>query len=92
MIKLIFKYKLWQPLQTGRFLYYNFKRIYRTKKSFLFLAKCAVMDLDKTARIKIQSNVILGWCNMKGSRLETALCMGENSKIILGGVKIVDKF
>lgn len=88
MINLIFKYKLWHPLQAGRFLYYNFKRIHRTtKKEFLVLPKCTVMDLDKTARIKLQSNVILGWRNMKESRLETALCMGENSKIILGGGK-----
>ncbi len=89
MINLIFKYKLWYPLQAGRFLYYNFKRIHRaTKKVFLVLARYTVIDTDKSAKIELRSSVIFGWCNMRRSScLETALCMGRNSKIIFGGGK-----
>lgn len=85
-IDLIFRYKLWHPSQIVRLLYYNFKRIHRTeRKAFLILSKYAVMDLDKTARIVLQNSTIWGWCNMKGSHIETALYMDRNSKISLGG-------
>lgn len=84
MIDLVFKYKLWHPSQAIRMLYYNFKRINRIK-CFLVLAKHAMLDLDRTARIELRSSVIFGWCNMGKSRLETALCMARNSKIIFGG-------
>lgn len=90
-ICLIFKYKLWHPVTIWRFLYYNFNRIHRGNKKFLILAKHTVMDLAKTSRIELRNNVVFGWCNMKKSRLETALYMGENSKITWG-VKITDKY
>ena len=76
-------------------LYYNFVRITRASgKAFLILARHTLIDADKTARIELRSSVIFGWCNMKrSSRLEMALCMARNSKIIFGGgVKITDKF
>ena len=88
MIDLVFKYKLWHPSQAIRMLYYNFKRINRiTGKVFFVLAKHTVLDLDKTAQIELRSSVVFGWCNMKHSRLETALCMAKNSKIFFGGGK-----
>ena len=75
-------------MQAARMLYYNFFRIRRMgKRAFLVLAKRTVVDVDKTANIVLRSSVILGWCNMKRSRLETALTMGSNSRIFFGGGK-----
>ena len=92
MTNMIVKYRLWYPLQVFRMMYYNFMRIRRTsKKAFLLIARHTLLDIHDTAEIVIQNNVILGWCNMKRSRLETALCMGKNSKLAIGGVKITDK-
>lgn len=70
-------------------LYYNFMRIIRTSgKIFLILGRHTLIDADRTARIELRSSVILGWCNMRrSSRLETALCMARNSRIIFGGGK-----
>lgn len=88
MTSLIFKYKLWHPSQALRLLYYNFKRVHRATKNVHFIfGKYAVINLDKTARIELKNSVVLGWCNMKESRLETALCMGKNSKLAIGGGK-----
>lgn len=56
------------------------------------MSKHSIVDADKTAVIELRSSVIFGWCNMGKSRLETALCMARNAKIIFGGVKITDKF
>lgn len=93
MVDLILKYSMWHPAQAARMLYYNFCRIRRMgKRAYLVLAKRAVIDADRTADIVLSSSVVLGWCNMKRSRLETALCMGRNSKIFFGGVKITDKY
>jgi len=94
MLDVILKYRLWLPILALRMLYYNFVRIMRAhSKIFLVLARHTVIDTDKSAKIELRSSVIFGWCNMRrNSRLETALCMGKNSKIILGGVKIMDKF
>ena len=93
MTGLILKYRMWHPLQAARMLYYNFFRIQRMgKRAFLVLAKRTVVDADKTANIVFRSSVILGWCNMKRSRLETALTMGSNSRIFFGGGEIADKF
>lgn len=68
-------------------LYYNFLRITRaSSKSFLVLAGHTVVAADKSAKIELRSSVVFGWCNMRrSSRLETALCMGRNSRIIFGG-------
>lgn len=89
MLGIILKYKLWYPLRVLRLLYYNFVRITRASgKAFLILARHSLIDADKTARIELRSSVIFGWCNMRcSSRLETALCMARNSKIIFGGGK-----
>lgn len=88
MINMIVKYRLWYPSQVFRMMYYNFMRIRRTsKKAFLFIARHTLLDIHDTAEIVIQNNMILGWCNMKRSRLETALCMGKNSKLAIGGGK-----
>ena len=51
------------------------------------MAKHSIIDADKTAVIELRSSVIFGWCNMDKSRLETALCMARNAKIIFGGGK-----
>lgn len=89
MLDIILKYKLWYPLRALRMLYYNFVRITRVSgKAFLILARHTLIDADRTARIELRNSVIFGWCNMRrSSRLETALCMARNSKIIFGGGK-----
>ena len=85
MTGLVFKYRLWHPSQAIRMLYYNFKRVHRvTKRAFLVLAKHSIIYADKTAVIELRSSVIFGWCNMDKSRLETALYMARNAKIIFG--------
>ena len=40
------------------------------------------MELDT-----LKNNLIFGWCNMKSSKMETALCMGKNSQLECGGGK-----
>ncbi len=82
----IFKYRLWQPLQVLRTLYYNLAKVTsRTKHAFLIASRKAVFDLDKTAEIHLSSTLVFGWCNMRSSNLETALCMGRNARLIVGG-------
>ena len=86
LISLIRKYKLYLPLVFYKNLYYNFFRILRKDgKSFLILSKHVVLDLCPTAKITIQQSVLLGWCNMRKSKLETALYMEDKSMLILGG-------
>lgn len=82
----IFKYRLWQPLQVLRTLYYNLAKVTsRTKHAFLIASHKAVFDLDKTAEIHLSSTLVFGWCNMRSSNLETALCMGRNARLLIGG-------
>lgn len=85
MFSLIKKYKLWYPWQMLRVIYYNFMRINRIGKSYLILAPQSVFDIHKTASIILKNNLIFGWCNMKSSKIETALCMGKNSQLECGG-------
>lgn len=54
------------------------------------MSRYAIVCLEKTAQIELHNNVIFGWCNMRRSRLETALYMAKNSKLTIGGVKIMD--
>ena len=70
-----------------RVIYYNFMRINRISKSYLILAPQTVFDIHKTASIILKNNLIFGWCNMKSSKMETALCMGKNSQLECGGGK-----
>lgn len=87
MFGIIKKYKLWYPWQMLRVIYYNFMRINRVGKSYLIPAPQAVFDIHKTASITLKNNLIFGWCNMKSSKMETALCMGKNSQLECGGGK-----
>ena len=87
MFSIIKKYKLWYPWQMLRVIYYNFMRINRISKSYLILAPQTVFDIHKTASIILKNNLIFGWCNMKSSKIETALCMGKNSQLECGGGK-----
>lgn len=75
------------PVTGATYVVLNFVRITRASgKAFLILARHTLIDADKTARIELRSSVIFGWCNMRrSSRIETALCMARNSKIIFGG-------
>ena len=38
--------------------------------------------------ITLKNNLIFGWCNMKTSKMETALCMGKNSQLEWGGANL----
>lgn len=87
MFGIIKKYKLWYPWQMLRGIYYNFMRINRIGKSYLIPAPQTVFDIHKTASITLKNNLIFGWCNMKSSKMETALCMGKNSQLECGGGK-----
>ena len=88
MKELILKYRLWQPLQVLRTIYYNLCKVTsRTRRSFLIPSPKAVFDLDKTAEIHLSSSLVFGWCNMRSSKMETALCMGRYAKFRLGGGK-----
>lgn len=81
IISFITKYKLYSPYQLYRFLYYNFFciNIQGGGKSYLYISRYAIFDLKKTSTISLSQPVDFGWCNMHRSKLETALCMGENS-------------
>ena len=88
MKEIILKYRLWQPLQALRTLYYNLSKVTsRTRRSFLIPSPKAVFDLDKTAEIHLSSSLVFGWCNMRSSKMETGLCMGRNAKLKMGGGK-----
>lgn len=83
---IILKYRLWQPLQALRTLYYNFMKVKsRQCHSFLIPSPYAVFDLDKTSKIHLTSIVVFGWCNMSKSRMETSLWMGRNAQVTWGG-------
>lgn len=90
----IVKYNLWCPWVLAKLLYYNSKFIrpgHSSKAIFMF-AKSSVFDISKTARIYINQKVLFGWCNMKKSNIETALCMGENSQLVLGQERDTNKW
>lgn len=86
MLDIIKKYKLWKPYQILRFAYYNFSRIKRAGKSYLIIAPHTVFDIHDTASIAIKNTLVFGWCNMKYSKMETALCMSKDARLEYGGV------
>lgn len=86
MIGIIKKYKLWKPCQMLRFAYYNFSRIRKKGKSFFVPSPFAVFDIHKTASITLNNTLVFGWCNMKSSKMETALCMSKGAQLQYGGV------
>ena len=88
MLGIIKKYKLWKPCQMIRFAYYNFSRIIRNGRSFLIPSQYMVFDIHKTATITLNNTLVFGWCNMKSSKMETALCMSEGAKLEYGGVNL----
>lgn len=80
------KYKLFWPLSFLRFAYYNFIKIDRSSSSCFFIpSRYTILDVSKTAKINLGHSVLLGWCNMKHSKMETALYMAEGSLLELGG-------
>lgn len=88
MKEIVFKYRLWQPLQALRTIYYNLCKVTsRTNRSFLIPSPKAVFDMEKTSEIHLSSSFVFGWCNMRSSKMETALCMGRNAKLVVGGGK-----
>lgn len=86
MLGIIKKYKLWKPCQIFRFAYYNFSRINRIGKTYLIFAQHTVFDIHKTASITLKNSLVFGWCNMKSSKMETALCMSKGARLEYGGV------
>lgn len=86
LIKIIFKYKLYVPWLFIKLLYYNFIRIERTHfRCAFFPTRHAVIDIAPTATIVLSHSVLFGWCNMKQSKLETALYMSDGSTLECGG-------
>lgn len=72
IIKIIVKRKLYFPNRLFNFLYYNLCIAKREKRKFIFVTPKSIFDIHKSASLKIKSEVIFGWCNMKYSNLETA--------------------
>lgn len=86
MIKLILKYKLFLPLSFLRFFYYNFIKIDRSSpRLFFFPSRYTALDVSKTASIYLGHSILFGWCNMKHSKLETALYMANGARLEWGG-------
>ena len=82
IIVLFIKYKLYLPWLLFRFIYYNLIRISRSnKKAILFLTRYSILDISKSAEIILSHPVIFGWCNMRKSKIETGLCMGDFSSL-----------
>ncbi len=82
----LLKYKLFGPLSFLRFVYYNFIKIARSSSGCFFIpSRYAALDVSKTAKVYLGHSVLFGWCNMKNSKLETALYMAEGSSLELGG-------
>ena len=91
IIKLFIRYRVYLPCQFIRFIYYNLVKIEReTYKSVLFPSRYSVFDLSKSAKIILTQSIEFGWCNMRKSKLETALCMHDRSllKFYGGGGKM----
>lgn len=91
-IRIVLKYKLYIPIRFVRFFHYNFHVVNRDGDKYLLLSSHSIFDLHNTATINLSQDVDFGWCNMKRSRLETALCMAKNSMLQFGGVKTLSKF
>lgn len=88
-INVLIKYRLYLPFSFCRNLYYNlFKISRRNRKSFFILSQHTILDLSQTSKIYVLRLVLFGWCNMRKSRMETALCMARKSTLILGGGNI----
>ena len=87
IISIVRKYKLYFPWRFVRFCYYNYHVVNRKCGRFLLFSSQCNFDLHNSATINIFQEVEFGRCNMKRTSLETALCMGKNSKIQLGGGK-----
>jgi acetyltransferase-like isoleucine patch superfamily enzyme/coenzyme F420-reducing hydrogenase beta subunit len=79
----------WNACSYIRNLYYNFcKRNIQTNISrgqFLILYKHTILDIDKTARIKVGGKVMIGFKRIKGSKLETRILMERGSNLIFKG-------
>ena len=85
-IKAIVKYKLFLPCACFRLFYYNFIRFNRrNSRAVFFPTRNAVIDIAKSAKVTVNQPLLLGWCNMKYSRLETGLVMGYDASLELGG-------
>ena len=85
IISIVRKYELYFPWHFVRFCYYNYHVVNRKCGRFLLFSSQCNFDLHDSATINLFQDVEFGWCNMKRTSLETALCMGKNSKIQFGG-------
>lgn len=85
IISIVRKHKLYFPWRFVRFCYYNYHVVNRKCGRFLLFSSQCIFDLHNSATINLFQEVEFGWCNMKRTSLETALCMGKNSKIQFGG-------
>lgn len=86
-IRIVLKYKLYIPIRFVRFCHYNFHVVNRVEGKYMLLSSHSIFDLHDTATINLSQEVDFGWCNMKKSRLETALCMAKRSMLQFGGGK-----
>ena len=87
IIRIVQKYKLYNPFHFVRFCHYNLLVVNRNKGKYLLFSSYSIFDLHNTATINLSQEGDFGWGNMKKSSLETALCMAKNSNLQLGGGK-----
>lgn len=85
LLRVILKYKLFLPCAFFRLLYYNFIRFNRrNNRAIFFPTRNAVIDIAKSAKVTVNQPLLLGWCNMKYSSLETGLVMGNHAILEMG--------
>lgn len=86
VIQLLLKYKLYFPYTFFRYISYNLFKIRRENwNSIMYMSRHSNLDISKSAQICLTQPVLFGWCNMRKSRLETSLYMGDQSCIYFNG-------
>jgi len=72
-----------------QFLHFNILRKHTHANLFrsqmLLPTPCCRLDVDSTAEIVFKDTLVLGWKQFRGSKVETRLFAGRNSKIIING-------
>lgn len=83
----LIKNRMFYPLQIIRFVRLNLitNSIVRAKRKFLVASPTTIVDIAKDAHIYLNTNVELGWCNMRRTNIETGLTMSKGSCLKLSG-------
>lgn len=83
----LIKNRMFYPLQIIRFVRLNLitQSIVRAKRKFLVPSPKTIVDMAKDAHIYLNTNVELGWCNMRRTNIETGLTMSKGSCLKLSG-------